>query len=306
MKISICVITYKRTEQLRRLLQGLNQLQFSKVKQPDIEVVVINNDNSSTSIVEQICGEIEANFQWSLKTSLETKKGITYARNKSIVCASADSKFIAMIDDDEVPEPSWLDELLFAQKKYTADVVAGPIIADFQEQKIPDWIIKGNFLQLPRYETGKKRDVAFTGNVLVRAAILRELNPVFDNRFALTGSEDSYLFMQLHQAGYKIVWADEAIVFESIPQSRISIRWILVRGYREWAGHSLIEKELYSSFKVQAIRMIKGLTLMSIGLATFIPALLLGKHVWVKSLLYLFRGTGTLAGLIGILYQEYA
>ena len=303
MQVSICIITYKRPQGLKRLLQGLNQLTFHKVAKPNIEVVIVDNDISDTA--EQVCREIEADFHWLLKTEVESQKGITYARNKAIACASADSEFIAIIDDDEVPEPSWLDELLFVQQKYDADVVAGSIIPHFQEQNAPEWAVKGGFFARSRYKTGEQRHVACSGNVLVSAAIFRQFDPVFDHRFAITGGEDSNFFMRAHQAGYKIVWADEAIVYDWIPQSRINTKWILQRGYRGWATHSLIEKELYPSFKVQAMRMIKGLTLIGIGLAKFIPALLRGKHVWVNSLLYLSRGMGTLAGLLGINYQEY-
>ena len=32
----------------------------------------------------------------------------------------------------------------------------------------------------------------------------------------------------------------------------------------------------------------------------FFPSLFLGKHEWVKSLVYMSRGLGTLSGLVGI------
>ncbi len=303
MFVSVCIITYQRPEGLRRLITSLNQLTFRKMKVPHIEVVVIDNDSAGSAV--QFCQQIKSEFKWFLKTGIEPKRGISYARNRAIATADQNADFIAMIDDDEVPEPQWLEQLLLVQQEYNADVVAGPVVPHFQND-IPNWAKQGKFFHLERYPTGTEIDVAYSGNVLIRNQVLQKLDKVFDERFALTGGEDSHLFMRLYRAGYKLVWADEAIAHEWIPNSRINVPWVLRRGYRTWSSHSLIERELYPSMKVQTLRIIKGTGLIIIGLFLLIPFLLLkGYHGFIQALLYIYRGSGTFAGLLGIHYQEY-
>ncbi|WP_414583646.1 glycosyltransferase family 2 protein [Scytonema sp. PCC 10023] len=303
MLISVCVSTYQRPEGLKRLLDGLNQLTFKKCETPKLEVIVVDND--STGAARAICSVKENDFKGVLKYCIEPNRGISYSRNKALASINKDTDFVAFIDDDEVPDPSWLDELLFVQQKYDADVVTGPNLPRFIESSVPNWIVKGKFFEPKRFPTGHRLETASTGNVLVRSQVLKQIDKMFDERFALTGGEDSHFFMRLSRAGYKIVWADTAVVYEWIPQSRTNVKWILRRGYRCWSTQSLCERELYPSIKVLTIRAVKGIGLISQGFCLLFPSLLLGQHAIVKALLHISRGTGTLAGVAGTRYQEY-
>ena len=303
MFVSICVATYKRPKQLGLLLEGLNQLVFDKIERPDIEVIVVDNDVAG--LADTVCEKIKSRFQWNLKTGIEKERGITYARNKTISMVSEDADFIAILDDDEIPKPSWLEELLLVQRKYSSDIVTGPVIPRFSNHEVPHWIKKGNFYDPPSYNTGAIRPVAYTNNVIVKAEILRNLDPAFDNRFAIAGGSDCYLFLNLHKAGYKITWANDAIVYDQIPSSRTNLKWILFRAYRTPSSYSSAEKEIYPSILVLSKRTLKGFGLITIGLIRLIPSLLIEKAAIVISLQYICRGLGTLGGLLGLFYEEY-
>jgi glycosyltransferase involved in cell wall biosynthesis len=301
--ISICIITYQRPEGLRRLLDAINHLAFDKIEQPEIEVVVIDNDVAGTAV--DLCERLQPGFKWVLKAGIEPRRGISYARNRSISTADKRAGFIVIVDDDEVPEPQWLEQLLLVQKNHNADIVAAPVLPFFPDRDVPDWVKRGKFFELPRYSTGEPLQVAFTNNVLVRAEMLRQFDRPFGEQFSLTGGEDSHLFMGLERAGAKIVWANEAIVYEWVPHQRATGKYILQRSYRTWSTHSLIEREFYPSFSVQLIRLIKGLGLIAIGLVRLIPSLFQRKEFTIIALRYICRGCGTISGLLGFHYEEY-
>ena len=303
MLVSICVATYQRPEGLKRLMAGLDRLIFTDRVQPQIEVIVVDNDPTCSAKV--FCEQLQSQFKWSLKYFSEPQRGISYVRNKAVAAASNAADFILFIDDDEVPEPAWLDQLLIAQAAYSADVVAGPSLPFFPLTDTPAWVIKGKFFELPRFDTGHLLQYTGTNNVLVRAQILRDLDKVFDDRFAITGGEDTHLFMRLYRAGYKLIWADSAVVYEWIPQSRTNVAWILQRGYRSYGTYGLCEKELEPLSKVLVRRTVTGTGRITIGIISLLPSIFLGKAQVVRALLQIARGAGMLSGLMGKSYNEY-
>ena len=301
MKVSVCVATYKRPSVLQKLLESLNALTFSQIPTPVIEVIVVDNDavGSARSMVESVVPF----FQWPIKYFVEANQGVTYARNRCVYEAAEDSNFIAMLDDDETATPQWLEALLISQKKFNAEIVTGPVLAIFEEkQQVPDWIRTGGFHSYPRYETGREMETAFTGNVMFSnrlAKVLQADQQLFDHRFAENGAEDAYLFSCLKKQGHSIVWADDAVLYEPVAAKRLSLSWILKRGFWSWSVHSLIEAELYPSFKTQFIRAVKGLGLIFIGAVSVGPSILFGRARIAWSLLRIYRGMGTLSGLLG-------
>ncbi len=300
-KVSICAATYKRPELLKNLLESLNNLTFIQIPVPEIEVIIVDNDSNKSA--EATVSAIKSSFQWPLKYFVESNQGVTYARNRCVSEAAKDSDFIAMVDDDEYVSPGWLEELLINQQKFNALIVTGPAIPVYrEEQNPPEWIKVGDFHSHARYETGKRMDTAFTNNVMFSTKLLQNLGEgeeLFDHRFAHKGAEDAYLFSCLNKQGCKIIWANDAVLYEPVSDERLSLRWILNRGFWSWSVHSFIETELYPSFKVQCIRATKGLGLILIGIFSIGPSIFLGKAKVAWALLRICRGMGTLSGLSG-------
>lgn len=303
MLVSICTATFQRPEGLKRLLQSLNCLKFTKSEQPAIEVIVV--DNNASGSAKAIIDEIQPDFNWELKYTIEPQQGISFARNRAIASCSPHTNFIAFIDDDETATPSWLDELLIVQQQFNADVVWGPNLPVFVDENVPKWVVKGGFFNPPRYPTGHLLKYAATNNVLIGKKLLEEMNARFEERFALTGGEDTYLFMSARRAGYKLIWADEAITYEWVPQSRTQMKWILQRGFRGSSTFSICERELYPMLPVILLRTATGLCRIVWGTCLVVALLFGQRHLFVKGLLRISQGSGLISGLAGFQHVEY-
>jgi succinoglycan biosynthesis protein ExoM len=302
MRVAVCTITYRRPEGLKRLIDGLDNLTFSKNEPSGLELVVVDNDPAGLAC--RFCEGLRSDLNWPLRCVKEPRRGISYARNKAVTCAVDDADFVAFIDDDEVPEPSWLDELLYAQRLYEADVVAGRVLSYFAEPVSP-WIEKGNFFANARNPTGYLLDHAHAGSVLVRSEVFKNMWPVFDERFALSGGEDTHFFMRVHRAGHKIVWADDSVAYEWIPKSRANAKWLIRRAYNGGNNYSRLLLDLDSSWEAWTKRVARACGRLGQGLLLLPVSVALGRHTFVSALQYIGLGLGGLAGAVGASDETY-
>src|SRR5690242_10519913 len=102
MRVAICICTFRRRGLLRELLGGIVQLRFRKVQAPQMQIVLVDNDEQASA--EEVCRS--ASVQWPIKYVVEPQRGITHARNRAIAEVGP-VDFIAFIDDDEVPSAQW-------------------------------------------------------------------------------------------------------------------------------------------------------------------------------------------------------
>jgi glycosyltransferase involved in cell wall biosynthesis len=223
---------------LDRLLGGIAALEFEEIE-PVLRVVVVDNAPGPKSETLEIANRWRGSLS-DLVVEEETQQGISFARNSGLD-AAGEVDFVVFIDDDEVPSRAWLDQLLRVQRELDADVVRGPVIPRF-ENRPDDWIVAGGFFEGRRYATGEELHVAYTHNTLLRWPPYRELR--FSPRYARSGGEDSHFFGRVHQAGAKMVWADEAEVYEYHPPERQTLSWLLKRQYRIGLTRAIIDAEL--------------------------------------------------------------
>jgi hypothetical protein len=106
-------------------------------------------------------------------------------------------------------------------------------------------------------------------------------------------------------AGYKIVWADDAIVQEWIPANRAKAGWLIKRRYRIGSSVSLIERDLTPTIPVLIKRIIKALGSLCIGGLFILGGIFGGRVLLLRGATWLAYGIGMFAGLLGFSYREY-
>ena len=235
-RVVVCIPTYKRPAELRRLLGALSQQELP----PDCEVGIVVVDNEGAALTREICDEGRRALLVPLTYVAESGRGFSHVRNRAVEVARQFGEFLVFIDDDEVPMSHWLEHLVSCQEDYDADAVSGPVVPHFMSD-VPEWIRVGRFFDRERYPTGTNLKESRTGNTILKLSVFERIGG-FDETFTLTGSEDTDWFGRLHQSGGRIVWCNEAVVEEWVPPSRAQLKWVLLRAYGIGTTYSLLAR----------------------------------------------------------------
>ena len=232
-RVSILVATFRRPDGLEHLLRSLLDLAPDS---PPHEIVVVDNDvrESADAVVSRFDGG-----RTTIRYDREPVRGIARARNRALDVSTGE--LCAFIDDDEIAEPRWLVELERALVDGNADGAFGPVVPAFA-QDAPAWVRELGFhgaaavpgaRALAWHET-------YAGNALVRRDAFGAER--FDEGLGLTGGEDVDLFARLLGRGARFVATERAVVRETVPAERTTLRWMSRRAYRNGITIATIER----------------------------------------------------------------
>lgn len=300
--IIICIATCNRPQGLRRTLETIAALDTDHA----LQVLVADNDASQQEgmvVVEQMAAQ---GYRWPIEALLVSDRGIPLVRNALVRAALARPAVthVAMLDDDEAASPGWIDALVDTAARWDADIVGGAVLREMDSALAP-WAASHPLLQAKRRgQSGPVALVDSTANVLIAAAALRAMGDrPFDEGMALTGGSDKQLFSRMARAGFRFAWSEEALVTELIPASRVTAKWLLMRGYRLGMTDMMVERFHRGRLRTalgEAPRIAAGFLVGTLGAAATLDR---GKRVVRLGKLY--RAAGKIAGLAGITYEEY-
>ena len=292
-RVIIAIPTFRRPKSLARLLEALAALDPGA----EISVLVADNDAEGREGFE-LCARLAPSYRWPLKAVIAPERGIAQVRNILVAGALADAKidFVAMIDDDEWPDPQWIVQFLKAVRQSGADVLQGSILFGDKSGATPDI----------RRMSGPTVMLQGAGNLfLSRARLARMTPPWFDPAFALTGGEDRDFFLRLSREGARFAWCDEARAYGDVPESRANLGWALKRAYS--IGNSdmrvLLKHRPGAATRMAETVKILGALLLSLPLAVILwPS----PNHRLAPLAKLCRAAGKLTAMLGWRYNEYA
>lgn len=217
--VSIVVNTYNRGPWLDDALRGLRGLDY-----PAFEVIVVNGPSTdrSAEVIARWAGE------GAIKALDCAEPNLSMSRNIGIGAAAGD--IIAFIDDDAVPHPQWLRRLAQAYHDPAVGAVGGFTIDNtgtaWQVRKTlcdrfgDAYMVSDFFDERPLNRPGTPFYPSLLGtNSSFRASALRAIGG-FDHAFAYLLDETD-VCLRLVDAGWRVVYEPEALVFHQFAASHI-------------------------------------------------------------------------------------
>ena len=291
--IAVCICTYQRPEFLMRLLDDLGRQKTDGAF--TYSIVVADNDKGGSA--KQVVEEARSRLLIPVKYCSEPDRGIARARNK--VIENAEGDYVALIDDDEFPEPYWLLNLLRTYQRYRVAGVLGPV-KRFLEPEAPQWLRRSSLYDRPVNPTGLEvrwRE-ARTGNVLLNRAIFAGDPVPFRPEFK--AGEDQDFFQRKIQQGYRFVWSSDAVVSEVLPRARWSRKYYMRKALMQGANAALQPD-------CGILSIAKSLLAVPLYALALPLAFLMGQHRFMTLLVKLCDHGGKLLGRMKInpVREEY-
>jgi succinoglycan biosynthesis protein ExoM len=301
-EVVIAIPTFRRPQSLRRLLGAIGKLETRAA----VIVIVADNDAENHEGLD-VCEAVRAEgYRWPLDAFSAPERGIAQVRNALVDrVLKSPCDFVAMLDDDEWPQPDWLEAFLRVQRATGADALHGAILREFEQTPDPR-ALDCEGLAPMRGVTGRVAMIEGSGNIIVSRACFEGLpKPCFDPAFALSGGEDRDFFERLRRQGRRFAWCDEAVVHAWVPASRANLKWALSRAYRVGNSDMRVFLKHKSSLAIRLRELAKIAGVLVLCPFQLIVFGIVSNRA-MSALRKLLRASGKLAAIRGRYYDEYA
>lgn len=237
--VVVTIPTFRRPAHLLRTLESVHNQQTAL----RVAIIVMENEAQDRAGAQAASPLFAAGERTGL-VIIAHDRGNCNAYNAGWVTALAkfeNALFIAVIDDDELADPQWIEQLTACQKIHNVAFVGGPQLPVFEGNPPQKW--RKHPVFTPHYGATGPVDILYSsGNLLLTTDVLRTMpRPFLDLAFNFTGGGDADFMRRAKAEGYTFAWCKEAAVRETIPENRVTRAWITSRALRNGQLSALIE-----------------------------------------------------------------
>jgi len=299
---------------LENLLRSYAEMHMTS----DVEIDFIIVENNGEATLAGILEEFRLQFPGHRITYLvEPALGIASARNRVLEHAIKEGyDLLTFADDDEQVDQQWLLELLREQQKQDFDLVGSPsrlAPADesctFWQKLVWDALNEANLASERRHAEicarghGDRLKIA-TGSWMGKLNFFRRTGLRFDITLGLGGGSDWRLYDRAKTIGARTGWAPGAIVYETVPASRLSFRYYFGRT-RDHACE--VVRERFRGQPLKAMPRLFGSVLSRLYKTVFaLVTLPIRRHHALLKITYeLASLTGFFRGCVGFRSNHY-
>jgi len=298
----VCIPAFRRPRLLRETLESLAQQRTDR----PFAVVIVDNDAGACESVPVAREFLDAGKLQGL-CLVEPRQGNCHAINaafETALTAFPRAVHFLMIDDDEIASPDWLAMMVRAAHTTGADVVGGPVWPVFDDAAKQN--LERHPAFKPAYETSGEVPMIYgCGNCLITRPVFERLGrPAFDLRFNFLGGGDVDFFTRCRRAGLKFHWVAEAVITETVPESRSRLRWLALRGLRIGAINYHVQRKVARTLWSRTRLFAKVLALMPLSMlrAARLAAI---EHKVLIALHPIIVAAGGALAVIGIEPHQY-
>jgi glycosyltransferase involved in cell wall biosynthesis len=210
--VTVIIPVFNDFDRLRLCLEALTQQTYPKAS---YEVIIV--DNGSDESPQKLSSDLQ---DFELKFLIENKVGSYAARNLGIQHSRGD--ILAFTDSDCIPKESWIEKgvkrLIGIEK---CGVVAGKVSIFYQKEDCLNTIeLYEKVSAFPQERYVKKAKFGVTANLFTFKDVFQKVG--FYNE-DLVSAGDKEWGARVHEAGYVIAYAEEAIVLHPARNSIKSI-----------------------------------------------------------------------------------
>ncbi|KQU62749.1 hypothetical protein ASC75_16345 [Aminobacter sp. DSM 101952] len=232
LRLCVAAITRQRPIMLGELLASWTACEMPPFT--DVSFIVVENS------AQPDCRDIVLGAAKGLELDyrLEPCIGIPFARNRAVEHAlESGADLVAFVDDDERVAADWLVELVAEYRRSRALLIGGPVEAQPPAVPLSRWrraILRGVQQRFRHKAAVARRQSAagrperitiVTNNWLAQRDLFVVHRLRFDERDPMSGGSDSAFDHEVTRRGLAKAWADRAMVYETMPPSRLTFSY---------------------------------------------------------------------------------